>query len=191
MNEVFAQQSAYVPIETYFNRLPPMVVSPDEAYSTYYPKNKVTPCQQYIAVLRQQLAELADESAGKSRLLSMLAGRYDAESEHTDFAKITINKDGELDAAVKSANTAFFTAMDDAARKTGQALDSVSKLYSGLQLIERALEIHRRELSALTRTVWKQLQHVESIMKKKGYDTILAKGKVSHPYYIQLLELKD
>lgn len=177
-------------IYSYFSRLPAVPSTIEDTYKLYAPGVKNNPCQQYRVELKKQLGLLADRSEHKSRLLSMLAGRYDDESERYDFTKINLAKDKALQAAVEKASTSFFSAIDNYNRIVKDRIDSISPKYKGMELAKHQQEIYRKELGVLINTCKKLMLEVDKIMNAKGYNKQLLTQTSSAPYYIQLLEVR-
>jgi uncharacterized protein YdbL (DUF1318 family) len=172
-----------------FKNFPPLAKEAKEAYHSYYPTGKVSPQRQYLEGLKKHAALLSRAADHKSRLLSMIAGTYDQEDQQVDFSKVVISKDKELASLVTQANTAFFDAIERASRQSGASMDSAAGL-KGMALAERQLADARRQLPELVALVQKQWLPVMQLMRRKGYDKVLAEGKTTHPYFIQLLEVK-
>jgi hypothetical protein len=173
-----------------FDKLPRIVSSVEEAGQEYFPKNKMNNCRRHQQEIQQQINKLYGASNHQSRLLSMLAGKYDDESEHYDFTKIKLTKDPVLNTAVTNANTAFFSVVDDYTRKVGSRVDSAQKQYTGKELAKRLLDIYQYEFSILVSRVKNQWKEINKLMLTKGYNKLLAAGKTDSPYFIQLLEVR-
>jgi hypothetical protein len=175
-------------IQNYFNRLPSMVSSIEEAYAVYFPKNKVTPCKQYKTILQADIDKLADAANHNSRLLSMISGRYDRESITVDFSKVSTSKDPKLQQAVNEMNASFFRISDDLSRTFSG--DTSLKHLVGLDIARKQLEMYRKELPTYIEKVKNILLQLDKLMNEKGYNKVLAEKNTTHPYYIQILEAR-
>lgn len=185
-----AQNARDTTIQSFFNHLPSFVSSIDEAYNVYFPKNKITPCKQFKTMLQAEMNKLADASNHKSRLLSMIAGRFEDERKKFDFSKITISQDKKLKDAVDEMNISFFKIQDDFLRLIGSKMDSVYKQTTGLEIAKGQLNVYRKQMPAFIRKAKDVLLHLDRLMNDKGYNKVLSERNSSHPYYIQILEAR-
>lgn len=131
---VFGQEKSDSSFYTWFRNIPTLSNSIEELNKLYSPEVKISPCQQYIKSLKAQLQLLADKSNHQSRLLSMLTGKFDDESEKYDFSKAVIRKDKKLQEAIENANNLYFRAMDDYNRMVGKRIDSGWQKVQGKEL---------------------------------------------------------
>jgi hypothetical protein len=177
-------------VYSFFNKLPGLSATIEETYKTYAPSINNTACQQFRIEIKKQLALLAQQSYHKSRLLSMLAGKFDDESQRIDFSKTTIARDKTVQAAIDKANTSFFSSMDDYTRSVNNKMDSAYKQSKGMELAKQQLEIYRTALPSLINTVKKSMAGIQKLLDDKGYNKQLIEQNTAHPYYIQLLEVR-
>jgi hypothetical protein len=182
---------AQTDIATYIDRLPTVAANVHEAWQQFYPKGKKTVYQQADDLIMAQINALANESNHKSRLLSMLAERYDNEGQRIDFSKVTINKDKELDNKLKEANEVYFYELDNFQRAVGLVLDSVrNKNEPAMIRAQHELEIMQKHLPVFIKKLRRLISQVTTYMDKKGYHAVLVNHQAGHPYYIQLLEVR-
>lgn len=123
--------------------------------------------------LQEQIDVLVEKSGHKSRTLSMLSKKYDYENDRYDFSKIIIKKDKDLDNKMQDINSIFFYEWDNYRRNAGVDPDSARKYFP-----------------VLVQKVKKQLQQLVEYMEKRKYNSVVENGETSHPYYLQLLEIR-
>jgi hypothetical protein len=177
-------------LQSYFAHLPLMASSIDEAHRVYYPKGKTTPCKQYMDRLKKELSVLADQSNHRSRLVSMLSGRYDEESVKYDFTKVVVGRDKQLETTMNTINLSVTSIWRDHLRTVNSRMDSASKQYKGVAFASKELEIYRQETPLLINDVKKLLTELDKLMNEKGYNKVLLEHDASHPYYVQILEAR-
>jgi hypothetical protein len=178
-------------IASCIDQLPAVAANVDEAYQQFFPKGKKTVYQLADDLIMAQINVLANESNHKSRLLSMLTGRYDNEDQRIDFSKVIINKDKELDNKLKEANQAYFYELDNFQRAVGNAVDSVrNKNEPAMIRAGHELRIMQKHLPAFIKKVHRLINQVTTYRDKKGYNLALVNHQAGHPYYIQLLEVR-
>lgn len=185
-----AQSKSDTTIKNLIAGLPSFASSIDDAYNLYFPKNKITPCKQYKVLLQAEMDKLANASDHKSRLLSMIAGRFEEERKRFDFSKVIINEDRKLKDAVDEMNISFFRVQDDFLRAIGNRLDSVYKRAIGLEIARNQLAIYREEMPGFIYKVKNVLLQLDRFMNDKGYNKVISEKSSSHPYYIQILEAR-
>jgi hypothetical protein len=190
--QVAAQQTA--PVDTalfsLFDRLPKVGTSPDEIWKVYFPKAKTTPTMIFEKELQQQLNILEKESAGKSRLLAMLAGTYENRSSTKDYSKEKYDKDPQLDKALTECNSNFFGELDKYLRIVNAGIDSSFKHATTAGRAPSILGVYNNALPGFTSKVRKELMTLQALMMRKGYSKELAKGNAAFKYYVQLLEVR-
>jgi len=182
------------PIDTTFNalfdKMPQFSLSVEEAWQNYFPKNKMNACRRYETELKQELNRLATLSNHQSRLLSMLAGKFDIESRQYDFTKVTITKDQQLDGAVLENDKSFYSMLTDYLRRINSSMDSAFQLYKGKALAKQVLTIYNREFPYLINGTKAQCMKLNKMIIAKGYDKVLAAGNSANKYFVQLLEVR-
>jgi len=176
---------------SYIDQIPALAANAQQAYDIYYPKGKKTIYKQFEDEVQAQINTLADKSAYQSSLLSMLAKRYDEDGKTHDFSKVTIAKDKGIQQLYTEANTHFHIELDHFVRAVNAQMDAVIKeRLIGIPLAERMLAIHREHVPAFAAAVKKVLKKLDDAISAKGYGSVIEKNETSHPYYIQLLEIR-
>lgn len=178
-------------IPAYIDQFPAIAANPQQAYEWYYPKGKKTACKQVEEELRGMINALADQAAHQSRLLSMLAQRYDKQTASLDYSKAAIVRDKKIDQLITDFNSSYFYEQDKFLRAVNAQMDMLSKAaITGIPLAEKQLAIYRDKLPAWSNTVKSQLKKLDDLLTAKGYNTIIDKKDSTHPNYVQLLEVR-
>ncbi|MGC4102082.1 hypothetical protein [Ferruginibacter sp.] len=187
-----AQQSNSVDtaFTSYFDRLPGVLTSAEEAWKLYTPKNSKPATKQYEAEIMVQLNILADHSDRKSYILSWYTDRLEKESKQYRHTDAKVQKDPVLEKAVKEAITDYFSMLDNYLRTVNYSIDTLFKKYTGRTLAEKELQLYQKELPQLYSKTKAIFSKVHQMMRSKGYNTVLQQGNTQHPYYIQLLEAR-
>lgn len=182
-------QSTDTTLISYFNRLPELPATAEQVHAQYYPKTKTPPYQALRAELKKKIVALADQSDHKSRLLSMLAGRFEDESGRYDFSKINNPRDKALTAAIDHANAAYFSALDDYSRQSNSNIDSVLK-QAGAANLHAQWEVYKKEIPILIKNIRRMATTLDKFMNEKGYTQNLMNEGPNYIYYIQVLEAR-
>lgn len=174
------------------DKLPPVAADNNEAYAQFFPKGKKSVYQQAEDMIMAQIDLLANQAPQKSRLLSMISGRYDDDQrKRVDFEKTTIVKDKELENKMKEANQNYFAELNLFTRAAGNVLDSFTKINVPAVLrSERQLQAYKRLLPPFIKTVKQVIADMNAYLSKKGFNAVLDNRQASHPNYIQLLEVR-
>ncbi|GAB2821646.1 hypothetical protein GCM10027043_23040 [Ferruginibacter profundus] len=120
----------------------------------------------------------------------MIADKYSEESSRYDFSKVKIEKDAALEAALTKMNAAFFSEKDNYLGLVNAASDSAYQQLHGQALAAQLLSIYRQQLPVWIAGTKEQFIAINNLIISKGYAKVLADNNTSHPYFIQLLELK-
>ena len=176
-------------VPAYIDQLPNLPATPQEAYTIYYPKGKKTIYSQYETAINNMLNDLAGRSNHQSRILSMLSGRYESESQRYDFSKVQIKRDPALEQALHQFTTDFYARLDDYLRAVSRATDS---LRTGNQIVnaEKELALYHEQLPPFKAIVKILLSQLDNTMRAKGYNAVLEKSDTTNPFFIQMLEAR-
>lgn len=179
------------PVLAYFDKMPAVAANADEAYTMYFPKGKHPATEQYEGEIQEQVNLLVERSGHKSGLLSSLSKKYERDNEKYDFSKIQIARDKQLEEKIHYINTDFFSIIDSYNRSVNARLDSLRKKENSTILnAEKELQVQREELIQLIKKERVVITRMNDILISRGYNAVLDKGDASHPYYIQLLEIR-
>ena len=185
------QHSAQLPsMASYFDRLPALPATVEEAHATYYPAGRSTPCSRLQAEIKADVNSLADRSNHQSRLLSMIAGRYEEEDRHVDFTRIRVTREKNLEAQLREEGSSFFNALEDFWKLVGDQLQVALTQRKGMAVGQAELDIYRAALPQLTLRVKKSILAVDGYMEKNGFNNILAGSQGGSPYTMQVLEAR-
>lgn len=178
-------------IPGFFQRMPPLPATVDEAYKLVYPKTKRPPYQPYSDSLKATINAMAIEAGGKSYLLMAMADRLAEDNRKFDRVHIQLPVDKELENNMRELNNRFFRETGDFGRSIGNAYDSINKLnYPAMKRAALQLELYRKEFPGYCKKVQQILVVTNAYMNKKGYNTVLDRHDTSNKYYIQLLEVR-
>lgn len=171
-------------ISAFLARIPTLSQSSEEAYSHYYKKEKSTPLYLLISELDKSIDSLYERSNHQSRLLSMMAGKFEDDSRTVDFTKIRLPQDGALAQLVKSTGFELSGAMNNYLRAVHKSESENGETLKGVRLMDKNLLVYNQQFPILIKIYKKHLTDITALLDKKNWNT----ARVSNTYYIQLLE---
>lgn len=178
-------------IPAFFERMPSLPSTLDEAYKAMYPKSKKPPYQRYQDSLAAAINTLAVEAAGKSYLLMAMADRMRQDNNKFDRIHNQLPSDKDLENRMNAINSSFFTESNAWTRNLGNAYDSISKLnYPSIERAGLHLQLYQKEMVHYLKKVKQILLETNAYMNKRGFNAILDNHDSSNKYYIQLLEVR-
>lgn len=171
-------------ISAFVSRIPSLSLTSEEAYSCYYKKEKATPLYLLIGDLDKSINTLYERSNHQSRLLSMMAKKFEDDSRTLDFTKIRLPQDAALAQLVRSTGFELSGTVNNYLRAVHQSESENGKTLKGVRLMDKNLLVYNRQFYIVLKVYKKHLADITALLDKKKWNV----AKSSNPYYIQLLE---
>lgn len=163
----------------------------DSAYACFYPrpgKNRYDMYKQHLLDKQKEWYEL---SGRKSLLLAMLAGIYESEGKKRDFTKYDFKRDKEMDQLWREINGRCQYAIDRFNDGYLRWLTTAAPTGKPVKLQQQEMmDDLRVNHEKMALTLRDRFQQMEQYWKKKGYDKVLTRQDSSHPYYMQIMEMR-
>ena len=166
------------------DKIPAFSQTSKDAYSQFYKKEKTAPLYILLYEIDEAINMLYKRSDRKSRLLSMMAKRFEDDSETTDFTRIKVAREPELAELVKNSGLEWGRAVDDFMRAVHIAEAENGKKLQGIALADKNLAAYNERFPGLLSVYRKHLGNIVSVVNKKQ----LSANNSSGTFYIQVLE---
>lgn len=168
----------------FVDKIPSFSQTSKEAYTQFYKKERTATLYTLLTEIDEAIDALYKRSDRKSRLLSMMAKRFEDDAETTDFTRIKLPHDPELAELVKSSGLEWGRATDDFMRAVHIAEAENGKKLQGIALADKNLAAYNARFPMLLSVYKKHLVGITALLNKKQ----LSRNNSSATFYIQVLE---